>query len=223
MKVALIGDSLTEGRPGISFVTLLSQKYPIITFDNLGKPGETVTSLYTRLSKTKIEREYDLVFLWIGVNDVYSKLLKVKPQPIVKNHYEFAERLGNILDLLSKFTKRIVVVSPALVGEIITNEPNKEVKKLSAIIELTCKDRDLVFLNMHAVFERELKEAKSSDFINVSAMSVMRDALFYKKTAKIDEISEKRGLHITLDGVHLNTKGATLVANEYAIFIEKYL
>lgn len=49
MKIALIGDSLTEGRPGVPFHTILEDKFPNITFVNLGKPGETVKSLYTRL------------------------------------------------------------------------------------------------------------------------------------------------------------------------------
>ena len=49
MKIALMGDSLTEGRPGVSFHTILEDRFPNITFVNLGKPGETVKSLYTRL------------------------------------------------------------------------------------------------------------------------------------------------------------------------------
>src|SRR5690625_7743625 len=69
MKIALIGDSLTEGRPGVSFFNILKEKFPNITFINLGKPGETVKSLHTRLLKTKLDIDYDLTFLWIGVND----------------------------------------------------------------------------------------------------------------------------------------------------------
>ncbi|WP_246521645.1 MULTISPECIES: hypothetical protein [Ornithinibacillus] len=37
MKVGLIGDSLTEGRPGVSFITILEGKHPSISFANLGK------------------------------------------------------------------------------------------------------------------------------------------------------------------------------------------
>ena len=51
MKVGLIGDSLTEGRPGVSFYNVLKLQYPHISFDNLGNPGETIKSLFTRLEK----------------------------------------------------------------------------------------------------------------------------------------------------------------------------
>lgn len=78
MKIACIGDSLTEGRPGVSFFKRLIAKHPHIKFDNLGKPGETVKSLHTRLEKSKLVSFYDLSFLWIGVNDAYEKLLKVQ-------------------------------------------------------------------------------------------------------------------------------------------------
>ncbi|MDH2864325.1 SGNH/GDSL hydrolase family protein [Bacillus cytotoxicus] len=78
MKIGLTGDSLTEGRPGVSFVNIVKRKYPNIKFLNFGKPGETVKSLHTRLSKTKLESNFVLIFLWIGTNDVYSKLLKVQ-------------------------------------------------------------------------------------------------------------------------------------------------
>ena len=76
MKIALIGDSLTEGRPGVSFANMLKERFPKDSFVNLGKPGETVKSLYSRLTKTGLDDDFDLAFLWIGTNDVYSKLLK---------------------------------------------------------------------------------------------------------------------------------------------------
>ncbi|MDZ5610845.1 hypothetical protein U2I54_28710 [Bacillus pseudomycoides] len=53
MKIALFGESLTEGRPGISFCKILRGQFPNDTFYNLGKPGETVTSLYNRIKQCK--------------------------------------------------------------------------------------------------------------------------------------------------------------------------
>lgn len=42
MKIACIGDSLTDGKPGVSFVKILKKRFPEIRFVNLGKAGETV-------------------------------------------------------------------------------------------------------------------------------------------------------------------------------------
>ncbi|WP_257348423.1 hypothetical protein [Pseudalkalibacillus decolorationis] len=38
MKIGLIGDSLTEGRPGVSFFKMLDNKLKDDTLVNLGKP-----------------------------------------------------------------------------------------------------------------------------------------------------------------------------------------
>ncbi|WP_368652820.1 SGNH/GDSL hydrolase family protein [Ornithinibacillus sp. 4-3] len=224
MKIGLIGDSLTEGRPGVSFVNILKDKYPSFTLENLGKPGESVKSLHTRLTKTPLDTDYDLSFLWIGVNDVYSKLLKVQAQPIVSGHEEFQEYFTNVLELVITSSKRVVAVSPAIVGEKIENTSNKELKELALIIQfITNKYPDVSFLNMHSVFEKGLAKLDCSDYISTSVMGVMKDVLFYRNPVRIDKLSKKRGLHLTLDGIHLNSKGASLVADEYAALIDQFL
>src|SRR5690625_3928895 len=221
MKIGLIGDSLTEGRPGVSFINILKDKYPSITLDNQGKPGESVKSLHTRLTKTTLDADYDLSFLWIGVNDVYSKLLKVQAQPITSGHKEFQDLFTKVLELVIASSKHVVAVSPAIVGEKTQNASNKE---LSSIIQsITGKYPNVRFLNMHSVFEKRLATLDCSDYISTSVMSVMKDVLFYKKPIRIDKLSKKRGLHLTLDGIHLNSNGARVVADEDASLIERHL
>lgn len=224
MKIGLIGDSLTEGRPGVSFVNILKEKYPNIAFANLGKSGETVKSLHTRLTKTKLDTDYDISFLWIGVNDVYSKLLKVHAQPITTDHQEFQESFIKVLELVIASAKQVVVVSPALIGEKTLNASNEELKDLSSIMySITSKYPNVSFLNMQSVFEKRLTKLDSSDYISISAIRVMKDVLFYKNPIRIDKLSKKRGLHVTIDGVHLNSDGAQVVAEQYASMIERLL
>ncbi|MBS4172699.1 GDSL-type esterase/lipase family protein [Bacillus sp. FJAT-49736] len=224
MKVGLVGDSLTEGRPGVSFSKLLMEKFPDINIVNLGKPGETVKSLHTRLTKTILTTDYDLLFLWIGVNDVYSKMLKMQAQPVVKNQEEFHEYFKRVLDLVTVSPKHVVTVSPALVGENIKNEANKDIRELSKIIEsLSNKYSNVCFLNLQSVFEKYLSEATSSDYISTGIFRVMIDVLFYKDQKRIDQLSKSRGLQLTLDGIHLNSVGAAIVAEKYAKIIENLL
>ena len=224
MKVALIGDSLTEGRPGVSFYNILKEKFPMITFVNLGKPGESVKSLYARLKKEKLETDYDLSFLWIGVNDVYSKLLKVQAQPVAKDHDEFRDYYEKVLELIIESSKKVIVVTPALVGENPNNAPNNEIKELNVIIQSIASKHDTVrFLNMQSVFLKNLSENNSSDYISTKVLRVMMDVLFYKKPSRIDKLSKERGLHFTLDGIHLNSNGAQIVAETYASEIERLL
>ncbi|WP_449536374.1 SGNH/GDSL hydrolase family protein [Ferdinandcohnia sp. Marseille-Q9671] len=224
MKIGLIGDSLTEGRPGVSFVPILKERYPMLFFDNLGKPGESVKSLYSRLTKVKVEKEYDLIFLWIGVNDVYTKLLKVQAQHVAKDLEEFREYYSKVLHMVLASSKQVVTVSPAIVGESLQNESNQEIKTISSIIEaLTRSHTQVTYLDMHSVFRKHLSQVTSSDYISISVMRVMLDVFFYKNPTSIDRLSKKRGLHVTLDGIHLNSRGAALVADEYSTMIDQLL
>ncbi|WP_227395966.1 SGNH/GDSL hydrolase family protein [Jeotgalibacillus aurantiacus] len=222
MKIALIGDSLTEGRPGVSFIKFLKETFPTVTFDNLGKPGESVKSLHSRLLKTKLDSDCDLAFVWIGVNDVYTKLLKVQAQPVTKNHEEFKDLYEEILNIVLGSSKNIVAVSPALVGET-NNLANKEIKELTAIIEsIVNRTANTSFVNIYSVFEERLAKVNSSDYISTKVLTVMKDVLFYKKNARIDKLSKKRGLNFTLDGIHLNSSGARIVAEIDASAIDKF-
>ncbi|MGE8205524.1 SGNH/GDSL hydrolase family protein [Heyndrickxia sp. NPDC080065] len=224
MKIGLIGDSLTEGRPGVSFFKILQKKFPADTFVNLGKPGESVKSLHTRLTTSNLEMNFDLAFLWIGVNDVYSKLLNVQAQPVAKDHEEFRDYFNQVLDIIIKTCNHVITVSPALVGENLKNASNKEIKDLSAIIQtISSKHPNVSFFNMQAVFEKHLAEVTCSDYISTNVMRVMMDVLFYKNPTRIDQLSKKRGLHFTLDGIHLNSTGAAIVADQYASLIERLI
>ncbi len=222
--IGLIGDSLTEGRPGVSFSRLLEEKYPSISFENHGKPGETIKSLHTRLSKTQIGNQYDLIFLWIGVNDVYSKLLKVQAQPIAENHEEFKEYFIKILDILNPSQTKIVIVSPAIVGENLKNPSNNELRELSSIIHSISNNYPSVsFLNLQSEFEKKLSSIPTSDYISTNVLNVMKDVFFYKNPSRIDRLSKKRGLHLTMDGIHLNSEGASIVSEQYASMIAQIL
>lgn len=222
MRIGLIGDSLTEGRPGVSFFHLLQEQYPHMTFVNLGKPGESVKSLHSRLTKKKLET-FDLAFLWIGVNDVYSKLLSVQAQPVAKDHEEFREYYQKVLECVISSSKVVITVTPAVVGEDLNNVPNQEIKQLNTLItSISHKHRNVYTLNLHTVFEQHLSSVKSSDYISTKVLRVMKDVLFYKKTSRIDQLSKKRGLHLTLDGIHLNSNGAQIVADEYAAIIDQH-
>lgn len=222
MRVGLVGDSLTEGRPGVSFAKILQEYYPHITFDNLGKPGETIKSLHERLIKTPIAFDYDLIFLWIGVNDVYSKLLSVQAQPVTKDLDEFREVFQKVVEIVLHFAKQVVIVSPAFAGENVNSTPNSDLKDLHETIQSISSNYPQVhLLDLYTLFKKHLGQVKGSGYLNTNVLRVMVDTLFYKNPKRIDRLSMKRGLHFTLDGIHFNSKGAKLVAEEYAKMIDR--
>jgi hypothetical protein len=107
MRIVLAGDSLTRGRPGSSFVDILSQKLPGHTLVNLGEGNDTVVSLYRRLSRRRWGEPFDIAFLWVGVNDIvggspwtFRVVSALARKPRAKSLDEFRWYYQAVLDLL---------------------------------------------------------------------------------------------------------------------------
>jgi lysophospholipase L1-like esterase len=69
MKIAFLGDSLTEGWPGAAYLTLLQTCFSGDALLNRGRAGDTVQALLERMRGEGLQ-EVDLAFVWVGVNDV---------------------------------------------------------------------------------------------------------------------------------------------------------
>ncbi len=68
MRIAFLGDSLTEGSPGASYLRLLRPLLPGHELLNHGRAGDSVVDLYARLQHVALE-PVDLAVIWIGTND----------------------------------------------------------------------------------------------------------------------------------------------------------
>jgi len=76
MKIAFLGDSLTEGWPGAAFFPLLVERFPRHELINLGRAGDCVVDLLRRLPYQD-PGPVDLVVLWIGANDAVAAAMDV--------------------------------------------------------------------------------------------------------------------------------------------------
>jgi hypothetical protein len=113
MRIAFIGDSLTVGKPGSSYFKILQRELPQDELVNMGRGNETVPSLRGRLYRTRFRGHLDLAFLWVGVNDVTSKvtlvmrLLVFRP---AKDLAEFQTCYREILELVTRQAARAILV-----------------------------------------------------------------------------------------------------------------
>ena len=224
MRIVFVGDSLTSGIPGSSFYAILRDKLPGHTLVNLGEGNDTAVSLYRRLSRLHLER-FDVAFLWVGVNDVASgappprsfqviNLLLNKPRS--KTLEEFRTYYRATLDLLCRHARRVIAVSPLLKGEDAGNPGNRELEVLARAIEdLTSHYERVEYLDLRAVFFQRLAGKSVSDYMPTSPVRVALDALTLRSKEQIDRKATERGLHLTLDGIHLNSVGAELAAEGF--------
>jgi lysophospholipase L1-like esterase len=221
MRIAFIGDSLTAGKPGSSYFAILRTRLASHTLVNLGRGNDTVVSLYRRLTRLHFGEPFDIAFLWIGVNDValgspwtFQAVGLLKRQPRSRNRDEFRAYYQATLELLRRHAHRVVAVSMALKGEDVASPCNRELEALSKVVqELASHSARTEYLDVRTVFTERLAGKRISNYLPSNVIRVALDALTLRSDEQIDKKSAERGLHLTLDGIHLNSAGAQLVAD----------
>ncbi len=227
MRIAFFGDSLTVGLPGSSYVALLRERFPDDTLVNLGRGNDTVVSLYQRIVALRFDEAFDLAFLWVGVNDLPAKTTRLyraantlAGQRRSRDLAEFRAYYEATLDLLCRTAHRVTTVSPALRGEDLGNRSNRQLGALSNTIEdLTSQCERAEYLDLRPVFAQELATKSISNYVPKSAIRVVLDAVTLRNPVQIDSKAAQRGLHVTLDGLHLNAAGAEIVADAFSNII----
>lgn len=228
MRIAFYGDSLTAGIPGASCFRLLKEKYPQHMLLNYGEGDDTAFSLHRRIVRRGLLQPVDLAFVWVGTNDVpfkpsraasFAKRLLGKPW--ARTPDEFRDQYRALIEQLVPITPRLVAVSPMLIGEAPDNPHNRYLEQLAAIICETAADTpNAIYLDLRAPAVAALDGSRSS-YLPRSVIRTLLDVLASRSDAPIDRLSAQRGLCLTLDGVHLNHRGARLVADQFAAEIDR--
>ncbi len=223
MRIAFIGDSLTEGIPGSSYVAILRERLPEHTLINLGEGNDTAVSLYRRLARLHFGEPFDIAFLWVGVNDLSGAMRwpfrlanTLLRKPRSKDVEEFRHYYWATLDLLCGHACRVIAVAPLLKGEDTGNPWNRELEVLSGTVEeLALRYKQVEYLDLRPAFVARLAGQPISDYLPRSVVRVAMDALLLRSQEQIDRKAAERGLHVTLDGIHLNSAGAEIVAEMF--------
>ena len=138
-RVVFFGDSITEAgaKPG-GYITKIGEALQAKGLTNLydlvgaGVSGNKVTDLYLRLNDDVVSKNPDVVFIWIGVNDVWHKATSGTGTDADKFEKFYT---AIILKLQSKNIK-VILCTPATIGEKFdfTNQQDGDLNKYSQII-----------------------------------------------------------------------------------------
>jgi lysophospholipase L1-like esterase len=196
-RVIFFGDSITElGLKKDGFISILrdslrkknlNDKYELISS---GISGNKVYDLLFRLEQDVISLKPFLVFIWIGVNDVWHKSSLGTGTDADK----FEIFYQTIITRLKEKKITLVLCTPAVVGEKwdTTNELDGGLNKYSGII------RDLAQKNACSII----------DFRKI----------FLSYLFENNKSNNERGI-LTYDKVHLNKQGNELVAASFLTYM----
>lgn len=191
-KVIFFGDSITQqgAKPGGYIVKMtetlaqkgLSSDYELI---GAGVGGNKVYDLYLRMDDDVLAQDPDIVFVYIGVNDVWHKTLTQTGTDIDKFEKFYMAIINKLLDRHI----RVILCTPAVIGEKtdFTNQQDGDLNAYSQVIRNLAQQFHCGLVDLHEIFHG------------------------YELTNNPG--NKEKGI-LTLDRVHLNETGNQLVADK---------
>ena len=205
-KIVFLGDSITQQAEDFEdgFISLIRQNLVQDKFELVGKGigGNKVSNLLTRYKSDVIDLNPDIVFIYIGINDVWHKYDFGTGSDI--DLYE--KGLRTIISDIKSLGSKIVLCTPTVIGEntgdfVLGNQfkdvetmekMNGDLDTFSEVVRKLSNEYETELLDLRKIFMDYLAENN----INNDAAGIL-----------------------TTDGVHLNEQGNKLIADQMIKFI----
>lgn len=228
--ILCFGDSITEGRPGVTYLRYMKRKAK-----NFGLGGDTLIGMTRRIKEVMQSREYEdakAIVIGIGSNDFLVPFLKEyspswakAAESIIKrgsipcsDQKQFSQEFAKLLDMLEG-KKTVVFGTPCFETDV--GGLDKKSAEYNSIIKKLCATRNVPFIDFRkwqmGVIEKS--NNRCEHFFSKNRRDIIMDAILTTYLPFADYISNKRGLAVSVDGAHLNTVSAIGLAQ----LIEKEL
>ncbi|BBX32156.1 Lipase/phospolipase [Mycolicibacterium mageritense DSM 44476 = CIP 104973] len=231
-RVVCLGDSITRGQLSVDYVKLLGGRSALapFVFGNAGVNGDLAENVLRRLD-TVINQQPDVVTVLIGSNDANAsmsaknssrttRMQKLAAPPTIEG---FADNVGAIIDrLASETSARIGLLSLPILGEDIESESVRQSGRYSEVLKKIADDHGVAYLPLH---ERQLAYLTTSGHHSGTryrdGLVLMGSGAFqhFALRRSLDDISRRRGLQLTTDLLHQNSRGATMIADLIEEFV----
>jgi len=209
-KVVFLGDSITQQAENSEgegtykgFITSLRENVSKeVELINKGIGGNKVSDLLLRYNDDVLKLKPNIVFIYIGINDVWHKYDWGTGSDI--DIYE--KGLRKIITDIKAVGAKIILCTPTVIGENSGEfKLNNNFKDIDTM-EIMNKDLDAfsdVVRNLSSEFNTDLLDLRKK---------------FKKYISENNDQNMPKGV-LTSDGVHLNNKGNKLIADEMIKFL----
>ena len=232
--VACIGDSLTHGNVGQSWVDYLRLEFKDTIFLNEGIKANTSWQVLQRLEPI-LECKPDVIILMIGTNDALGSFdvnsgLRYKRNnklPEVPTLDKYKEYLPKIIERLSVSSKVAICTLPPI-GENKESKVNQHVNQFNDFIKIVAKQKNIHLLQVSDSLWSDIDSRTYPSEIDYNPKSIpllrrIFGGIFHHYLFKKswNDIAESKGQWILFDQIHLNERGANIVFNLVKSFISK--
>ena len=232
-RIMCVGDSNTRGQYAVSYVQMLADRLKGhgITVTGAGVNGDCSYNLLQRLDQIIAQRP-DAVTVLVGSNDAWStltdanarRIMKRKNLPVAPTLSVYRANLTEIVDRLRAETDaQIALMSLPVLGQDVASPSVQASAEFSEVAKTTATEQGVAYLPLH---ERQCEYLDSSGAIALSFpdgmaeryTSVLQHILLRRS---YDRIAQRRGLSLTTDFIHQNSRGATIIAELIEEFVRK--
>ena len=225
MKVLFIGDSITRGTQGVDWVKMIENDHPYWTIENAAVNGATLNKISERLKKElKSDNAYKAIVLQTITNDIllpsfkhrnfwfqqaYQRQIRSGNKPASPANFEL-ELKRTVEYIRSNSNSEIILTTLGCINENLLAETNAELFSYNSIIKKIAVEFNCILADVSKRFQEELSHHDLHDycldnFSNTAFLDLVSCSL-----GMVDNLSLKRKLHLTIDGVHLNSNGAKI-------------
>jgi lysophospholipase L1-like esterase len=167
-RIVFLGDSITQGGGGPKgYITLvkntLEAQYKDLGIEvfNAGISGNKVPDLQRRLQKDVLDKKPTIVFIYIGINDVWHWKKNDKGEMAggtPKDKYE--EGLKDLIARIKAAGARVILCTPSVIGEKNdgTNERDAMLDEYSEISRKVAQETGVPLNDLHKAFQAYEKE-----------------------------------------------------------------
>lgn len=224
-RIACLGDSLTRAQFSVDYLDLLGRRRPPgdLRLARLGVNGDFAHNLLQRLDAV-VGDPPDVITVLIGTNDARASLagypveqaVKRKQLPHRPSAGWFQHCLGDVVARLRTETDATIgLLSLPVLGQQPDGPAAQASQAYSRMIAEVAATSGVVYLPLH---ERQIEELRRADpppipyreATPVAVIGVLARHAVLRRS--LDSISRRRGLLLTTDHIHQNSRGATLIA-----------
>lgn len=235
--VVCIGDSLVRGDFSFNFVSLLKNRLETkgFQFVNAGVGGDLAYNVLRRLDPT-INLQPNFVIILVGTNDIQAIINKgsrayIKWRKKLPNNPTLEWYRENLEAIVSKLTEKtsakIALMSIPVLGEDLSSVPNQQVTKYNEAVREVADKYGVSYLPVNEQQVEFLRSTQSKlgraysarEVIWLMVKGFLRHFLLRQS---FDEISRKNGLLLTIECVHMNSRGGMMIADQIEGFLQSH-
>ncbi|MFF7813600.1 SGNH/GDSL hydrolase family protein [Streptomyces sp. NPDC007945] len=225
LRIACLGDSLTRAQFSVDYLEPLRRRHPPgdAQLARFGVNGDFAYNLLQRLDAV-VANPPDVITVLIGTNDARAsvaghpveQVMKRKRLPQRPSAGWFQECLGAVVTRLRAETDATLgLLSLPVLGQQLDGAAAQASQAYSRMIAEVADTNKVAYLPLH---ERQIEDLRRADAPPIpyreATPAAVAGVLLQRAVLRrsLDAISQRRGLVLTTDHVHQNSRGAAHIA-----------